>query len=94
MPDGTEDCGMILARLDNIENLQREQAQIQHALREQLDRIEEKQARKEAYEAGREEVYARLGKRVIQFFAVIGAAWACLHWYVSEGGRDWLKSIF
>ena len=98
MPDGSEECGMIIARLEALEAMQREN----HAffsdeitsVKTQLDRIEKKALRDEGLELGRQEVYAILGKRVTVFFASVGATWALVHWWVAEGGRDWLKSLF
>jgi hypothetical protein len=77
---------MILARLDAIEALQRKQGA-------QLDRIEKTKARDDGFDAGVEATYARLGKKVTLVLAGIGAAWALFHWFVAEGGREWLRSF-
>jgi hypothetical protein len=93
MPDGSEECGMILARLDAIDIQQREQAEDFRSLKAQLDRIEKKQARADGYDAGIEAAYAKLGKTVTLILAAIGATWAFFHWVVAEGGREWLRSL-
>jgi len=87
MPDGSEECGIILARLDAIE------AELA-IVKAQLDRIEKRAVAEEAFVQGQHEVYAQIGKRVTIVFAAIGACWALLHWWIAEGGRDWLKSLF
>ena len=85
MPDGTEECGIILARLEAIE------AELL-TVKAQLDRMEKKSVAEEAFIQGQHEVYAQIGKRVTIVFAIIGACWALLHWWIVESeGSSWSK---
>jgi hypothetical protein len=95
MPDGSAECGAIMARLALLESLQRQHttyfAEKVEKLDEKLEQIVLSQATNKAKDDGERAALARLGGRVVFVLTAIGSAFA---WLTSDTGHGWVKRMF
>ena len=90
MPDGSAECGAILARLALLESLQRQQTQYFSERIDALDAKLEDIKIRQAKDDGESRALARLGGWVIFILTAIGSLVA---WATSENGHGLLKKM-
>ena len=88
MPDGSAECGMILARLQAMEDFQQRKAAY---FSRQLETINARLAAIElqkAAEAGESRALAKIGGWAVLILGGVGSA---VVWFATGGGEDWIR---